>query len=738
MSRLDLGIGQRLWAAFLAVCLLVAATGAVAVDAWRVMAREEGRVDARLQRARFAQDLERAVLRLATSMRAYALAGTGASRAATETALREEEAAYRALDAVPKEPDGRAAWSATPPRRELYREAAEAFLAGIESSGDPAALRAAEQDLTQLRTAYLAEVEAYLLLQSEKLQRSVDDLRATRDRLQHRLALATALLLVAVALTAAATTRSVRAGAARLAAAARAVEAGAFEAARGLDPADGAAPPPAARDELRRVGFALARMAREIEAREQRLREANDELAAQNEELQAQAEELQAQNEEIQAQNEEIQAQNEEIQVQSEEIQAQSDEIQERSASVAAHAARVDALALELQERNAVLAARNRDLADAARERERFLAVLSHELRNPLSAMQNASAVLSAAPPGSPAARQSLEILERQVRHQARLVDDLLDVARLALGKIALRRERVDLARVAAEVAAEHHAAFAEKNVRLVLQLPDAPAFVVGDPVRLAQAAGNVLANALKFTPPGGTVTVRVDDGGADDAVRFAVTDTGDGIPQEQLPHIFRALFQAGPAVLRGGLGLGLSIVKGVVEQLGGGVAAESDGEHKGSRVSFWLPRAPAAQPSPPRPATRDGSDRRALSVLVVEDHVDGATALATLLEAWGHRVRLAHSGPDGLSAARASAPDLVLCDLGLPGLDGCGVAAAMRGDPALAEVPLVALTGYGSDDDRRRCAEAGFDRVLVKPADPDELEAVLRACTRRPAGEAR
>jgi CheY-like chemotaxis protein len=317
-------------------------------------------------------------------------------------------------------------------------------------------------------------------------------------------------------------------------------------------------------------------------------------------------------------------------------------------------------------------------------------------------------------------------MMDRQVTHLSRLVDDLLDVSRITTGKVRLRTERLDLVRVARQAAADHRSAFEAKRVSLGVTAPDAPVWVSGDPTRLAQVLDNLLANALKFTAPGGEVSV-IAAADPDGRAALTVRDTGAGIEPEMLARLFEPFSQADRTLDRsaGGLGLGLAIVKGLAELHGGSVRAESEGLGRGSAFTVTLPAyaeppALSARPAAPRPAAKR------LRVLVVEDNKDAADTLRMLLEAYGYEVAVAYTGPDGVRKAEEHRPQVVICDIGLPGMDGYAVAGALRGNPATAAARLIALTGYGQDEDRRRAAEAGFDEHLTKPADPAALEALI------------
>jgi signal transduction histidine kinase/ActR/RegA family two-component response regulator len=377
------------------------------------------------------------------------------------------------------------------------------------------------------------------------------------------------------------------------------------------------------------------------------------------------------------------------------------------------------------------------ELQRSAASKERFLAMLAHELRNPLGAMSNALQVLRCCGPDHPAWGSALDIAERQVRHQAQLLDDLLDVSRLTRGKLDLRRELLDLGRLAAETAEDARGELEQGGLALAVEVAAEPLWVEGDRTQLAQVLLNLLNNARKFTEQGGRVAVRA---GLDAAGRAAVEvrDTGIGIDAEMLPQVWEVFSQADVSLerSRGGLGLGLALVQGLVSLHGGVVSAVSPGPRQGSTFSFALPRAAApAAAEAAVPAAHGGGGLR---ILVIEDNRDAAEMLCELLGMGGHRVEAAHSGPAGLEAARRFAPEVVLCDIGLPRMDGYAVGRRLRADPLTCGARLVALTGYGQEDDRLRSREAGFDLHLVKPVGPDVLQRLLaRWVEERPPGPA-
>ena len=364
-------------------------------------------------------------------------------------------------------------------------------------------------------------------------------------------------------------------------------------------------------------------------------------------------------------------------------------------------------------------------LRDADRRKNEFIATLSHELRNPLAPIRNGLQVLRKTGGQGPSAERAQELMERQVEHLVRLVDDLLEVSRVSHGKIELRKERLDLAVVLNRAVDLNREQIDAAGVLLRVALPDAPVLVDADPVRLAQIFGNLLNNAVNYTDRGGHIEVaarRV----ADEAV-VSVADTGVGIPKEMLPHVFD-LFVQGLGRDMGGLGIGLSLVRSLVELHGGQVEAHSDGEARGSRFVVRLPLTTnlEAKAPPLRSGPRAAAPSR--RVLIVDDTREVADSFAILLETLGVQVRVAYSGAEGLAASSEFEPDLVFLDIGMPGMDGFETARRMRDQPAGRKAVLVALTGWGQDEVLRRVKEAGFNRHLTKPASMADLEALLYA----------
>jgi PAS domain S-box-containing protein len=388
------------------------------------------------------------------------------------------------------------------------------------------------------------------------------------------------------------------------------------------------------------------------------------------------------------------------------------------------------ALAEDLAQRAAVAIDNARlyqEVREADRRKDEFLAVLGHELRNPLAPISNALHILKQPGADGPLAEQAREVMERQVQHMARLVDDLLDVSRIVRGKVELRKGPVELAAVVARAAETAQPLIEAEGHELAVAMPDEPLVVSGDLVRLAQVVGNLLNNAARYTERGGKLTVEGRSEG-DQAV-LRVRDTGTGIAPEVLPRIWDMFVQADRRLkgAQGGMGIGLSLVKGLVELHGGAVEARSDGPGKGSEFVVALPLL-AAPPPDEAPGEAAGRPARAAPrrVLVVDDHVDAAESLAMLLRVQGHEVRVAHDGPAALRLAEADPPEIAFLDIGMPGMTGHELARRFREREGLRGVTLVAMTGWGQAEDRRRTSEAGFDHHLVKPADLDALQALL------------
>lgn len=356
-------------------------------------------------------------------------------------------------------------------------------------------------------------------------------------------------------------------------------------------------------------------------------------------------------------------------------------------------------------------------IEELTRAHDEMLALLGHELRNPLAPIVAALELIRLRNGGQ--LDRELEVVERHVLHLRHLVGDLLDVARLARGSVALHRQSVPLDRAVRQaVEACEHVLEARSHA---LAIDIAPALRVdADRVRLVQVLTNLLGNAAKFTPPGGSVAVRaVEDGGA---ALVTVIDNGRGIAPELLPRLFEMFVQGKQRFAEGGLGLGLAIVRNLVELHGGSVTAASEGEGRGTQVTVRWPIATATA----EPAVLPTAVGRSLRVLVVDDNADAAETLADMLRLIGHEVAVAYSGPSALAVAQTTTPQVALVDIGMPVMDGYEVAARLRMIPELARVLLIALTGFGTGRDRERAHAAGFDHHLVKPLDPEQLARLL------------
>lgn len=373
-------------------------------------------------------------------------------------------------------------------------------------------------------------------------------------------------------------------------------------------------------------------------------------------------------------------------------------------------------LATEIAQRVAVASDNARlyhELREAQRQKDDFLAMLAHELRNPLAAIQYANQVAKLTVPEDSAA---VEVIDRQVRNLAHLIDDLLDVSRITRDKVRLRKESIDgrslLQRAVATVRPDIEA----RRHRLEVDICDEPLPLFADPVRVEQILGNLLSNAAKYTPEEGRIAVRCFS--ADNLAVFKVKDSGIGIPPEMLPRVFELFTQVDRSLDRsqGGLGIGLTVVRKLAEMHGGSVSVASGGSGQGSEFTVRLPLSDAVEQ--PEVAEQQQLATGSLKILVVDDNVDMARSIATLLKSLGHKIVLAHDGPSALEHARSQGPDVILLDIGLPGIDGYRVAETLRREPAFGKVRLIAVSGYGQAEDRKRARDAGFDLHLVKPVD--------------------
>jgi|HubBroStandDraft_5_1064220.scaffolds.fasta_scaffold15254_2 signal transduction histidine kinase len=378
-------------------------------------------------------------------------------------------------------------------------------------------------------------------------------------------------------------------------------------------------------------------------------------------------------------------------------------------------------------------------LKEADRHKDEFLAMLAHELRNPLAPIHNAVQLMHRQSFADPQLTWSRDVIGRQLAHLTRLVDDLLDVSRITRGKINLSKEVIELETLMTRTLETVQPLLEERGHKLTVEVPKGILAVLGDPTRLVQALGNVLGNAAKYTERGGHITLAAAESGAEVVIR--VRDNGIGIPAELMPMIFNLFTQldrtSGPP--QSGLGIGLALVQRLVEMHGGSVSARSDGLGKGSEFLIRLPlfireTVESGQPIQQRSALEqsmtnaEGPARTQRRILVADDNNDALESLATLLQLSGHEVYTAANGAMALESAEAHRPEVALLDIGMPKLDGYEVARRIRAQPWGQRITLVALTGWGQDSDRRRSQEAGFDSHLVKPLDLDKLMELLAA----------
>jgi CheY-like chemotaxis protein len=368
-------------------------------------------------------------------------------------------------------------------------------------------------------------------------------------------------------------------------------------------------------------------------------------------------------------------------------------------------------------------------LREADRRKDEFLATLAHELRNPLAPMRNGLQLMKLAQGNAEGIERARTLLERQLGQMVRLVDDLLDLSRISRGTVELRRARVSLAAVVRQAVETSQPAIEAAGHAFTLEVPEEPIVVDADEVRLAQAIANLLNNAAKYTEAGGRIRLAVTREG--DGAVVTVEDNGVGVSPEMLPRLFEMFTQVDRSLERsqGGLGIGLAIVKRLVEMHGGSVTAYSAGVGKGSRFVVRLPLALA--PAGPELARREGrpaGSRVRRRILVVDDNEDTAASLAMLLRADGHTVEIAHDGQGAVEAAAAFRPNTVLLDIGLPGMSGIEACRAIRAQPGAGTMQIAALTGWGQEEDQRRSREAGFDAHLVKPVERSALLALLAA----------
>jgi PAS domain S-box-containing protein len=372
-------------------------------------------------------------------------------------------------------------------------------------------------------------------------------------------------------------------------------------------------------------------------------------------------------------------------------------------------------------------------LLRADRHKDEFLAMLGHELRNPLAGIAGAVHVLDAIRATNAEAVEMRSIIDRQTTHMSRLIDDLLEVSRISRGKTQLRLERLDLVKLVRATVDDFRLAASDGSRKVTLEVPPDSVWVMGDPTRLAQVLINLLQNADKFSPAEGQIKVEMRRDGNQATIR--VKDDGIGMDEATLAGAFEPFRQADQSLdrSRGGLGLGLALVKGLIELHGGHVAAHSGGVGQGAEFTIRLPLTEPATAAMPRDQPPpDGRSRR---VLIIDDRRDAALPMQTLLRRLGHEVAVAADGPQGVRMALATLPEIVLCDIGLPGdMDGYAVAAALRSDPTMRGAYLVAVTGYGQEEDRRKALAAGFDRHLTKPVGLATLREVLAVSAAEPS----
>jgi CheY-like chemotaxis protein len=366
-------------------------------------------------------------------------------------------------------------------------------------------------------------------------------------------------------------------------------------------------------------------------------------------------------------------------------------------------------------------------LKEADRRKDEFLAMLAHELRNPLAAISSANELLQQVGSQDPMARRARDAAARQTAHMARLLDDLLDVARVTQRKVTLNKTDVSLLSVLESAVEASNPAVNTRMHRLYVSHPREPMRVHGDPVRLAQAIGNLVDNAAKYTPPGGEIYLSADREGEQAVI--CVRDNGKGIEPELLPHVFELFVQGSRSADRaeGGLGLGLTLVRSIVELHSGRVEGCSEGPGRGSEFRIWLPLLSAAKEHATEKKPGGKEARRPLRILVVDDNADSAELLAALLQIQGHEVMTANSGPAAIELALTQMPEVALMDIGMPGMDGFEVAKRFRASQQLKHIALVAVSGYGQQEDIEKSREAGFDDHLVKPVGLESLGQVLK-----------
>jgi CheY-like chemotaxis protein/nitrogen-specific signal transduction histidine kinase len=364
-------------------------------------------------------------------------------------------------------------------------------------------------------------------------------------------------------------------------------------------------------------------------------------------------------------------------------------------------------------------------LREADRRKDQFIATLAHEVRNPLAPIRSAVEILARPDAAEPDRAWSRGVIERQVAHMSRLVDDLLDMARISSGKLSLRRERVTIAAVTAAALETSRPAIDAAGHRLVTRLPAADAVLDADPTRVAQVLSNLLNNAAKYTAPGGVIELHADQEGGEAVI--AVLDTGMGFPPELAQQLFEPFAQWAPAEQSAaGLGIGLSLVRGIVDLHGGTISAASEGPGRGSRFEVRLPLAAAAERSAPGAQTAEPVAPRGMRVMIADDNRDAADSLCRVLALYGYEARAAYDGASAIGMSESFRPHVAVLDIGMPVHNGYDVARHLRARRG-RDLRLIALTGWGGDGDVQRARDAGFDAHVTKPVDPGTLNEMIR-----------
>ena len=706
MKHADFSVGRRLGLGFalllLTICGLIGAVLTWHADSareQRAFIEEVAPVTAR------ADALERSILYLAIRLRTYLLTPGPAQLQRYRDASEQVRTALSRLAPYAKDTD----------EEKLYRELERAVQHYLSQAGNAArsatvgrdARIAADEQAGAARETAIALVHDFVKVQDRKAAKALAAMAQSRDRVLDGLIAASVIALALGLIVAYFTAQSIRSPTRQLLELARALTRGELGPALRWAPPEGAADKPP-RSEMLQLAHAFGTAAVALERRDRELRTLLAELQEKNERIELQNEELQAQHEEVQVQHEEIQAQHEEIQTQTDELQSQNEQLRQQ--------------AEELQARALML-------AEADERKNEFLGFLAHELRNPTSAIANGLFVLERAPPDSDAARSAQAIMQRQTRQLARLIDDLLDTTRISRGKIELERQTVNFTEVVRDGLADYEGALGTRELSVKADLPHDDVWVDGDRARLSQVVGNLLSNAIKFSEDGGNIAVTLAAREEEGVANLRVSDEGCGIDPALLPQLFTPFTQGATSLARtkGGLGLGLALVRSLVELHGGTVTAHSAGPGCGAEfvVSLPLGRPPTGMPARPKLLPRRWR------VLIVEDNGDAAESLRAGAALQGYEVRVAHDGYACLDMIHDFRPQVVLCDIGLPGMDGYELAGRLRADASLADIHLIAVSGYASPQDKARALAAGFDCHVAKPLKMDELESMLAVLER-------